>query len=151
MPSIPSVPLISARPSFSASTTGVMPAAASASAAGRSTPSTITDGPLAHHGQRAVRERSKITGAAETAVLVDDRGEPRVQQIGVRLHDDLADSGTAGRQGGEAQQHQGPDDLGLHLGPEPAACERIRLRCSWVRIAVGMCRVARAPKPVETP
>ena len=35
----------------------------------------ITDGSLAHHGQRAVRERSKITGAAETAVLVDDRGD----------------------------------------------------------------------------
>jgi hypothetical protein len=35
--------------------------------------------------------------------------------------------------------------------PELAACERIRLRCSWVREAAGMCREASAPKPVETP
>jgi len=36
-------------------------------------------------------------------------------------------------------------------GPEPAACERIRLRCSWARSSTGMCLVASAPKPVETP
>ncbi len=36
-------------------------------------------------------------------------------------------------------------------GPEPAACERTRLRWSWARSSVGMCRVASAPKPVETP
>ena len=35
--------------------------------------------------------------------------------------------------------------------PDPAACERIRLRCSWARSAVGICRVASAPKPVEMP
>jgi hypothetical protein len=36
-------------------------------------------------------------------------------------------------------------------GPDPAACERIRLRCSCARRASGMCVVASAPKPVETP
>ena len=36
-------------------------------------------------------------------------------------------------------------------GPLPAACERTSDRCSWARISVGMCRVARAPKPVEMP
>ena len=36
-------------------------------------------------------------------------------------------------------------------GPEPAACERTSERCSWARISVGMCRVARAPNPVEMP
>ena len=40
MPSMPSTPLVSARPSFSRSTTGVMPAAASASAAGSASPPT---------------------------------------------------------------------------------------------------------------
>ena len=35
--------------------------------------------------------------------------------------------------------------------PDPAACERIRLRCSWVRRSGGMCRVANAPNPVDTP
>ena len=36
-------------------------------------------------------------------------------------------------------------------GPMPAACERTMLRCSWARSSGLMCRVARAPKPVETP
>ncbi len=36
-------------------------------------------------------------------------------------------------------------------GPEPAACERTSERCSWARMSVGMCRVARAPNPVEMP
>ena len=36
-------------------------------------------------------------------------------------------------------------------GPDPAACERTSDRCSWARISVGMCRVARAPNPVEMP
>ncbi len=45
MPSIPSVPLISASPSFSRRVTGSIPAAASASAAGRSTPSASRTSP----------------------------------------------------------------------------------------------------------
>ena len=36
-------------------------------------------------------------------------------------------------------------------GPEPAACERTRLRCSCARRSTGMCWVASAPKPVEMP
>ena len=36
-------------------------------------------------------------------------------------------------------------------GPDPAACERTSDLCSCARISVGMCRVARAPKPVEMP
>ena len=40
---------------------------------------------------------------------------------------------------------------GCQTGPDPAACERISDFCSWARISVGMCRVARAPKPVEIP
>lgn len=39
MPSMPSVPLSSASPSFSRSSTGVMPCSASSSAAGRTVPS----------------------------------------------------------------------------------------------------------------
>ena len=34
---------------------------------------------------------------------------------------------------------------------DPAACERTRLRCNWARCSTGMCRVANAPKPVDTP
>ena len=36
-------------------------------------------------------------------------------------------------------------------GPEPAACERTSERWSWWRFSTGMCLVASAPKPVETP
>ena len=35
--------------------------------------------------------------------------------------------------------------------PEPAACERISPRCSASRFSTGMCSVASAPKPVDTP
>jgi hypothetical protein len=36
-------------------------------------------------------------------------------------------------------------------GPEPAAWLRTRLRCSATRRSLGMCRVASAPNPVDTP
>ena len=42
-------------------------------------------------------------------------------------------------------------DLALDLGPEPAACDRMSERWSCARRSTGMCRVARAPKPVDTP
>jgi hypothetical protein len=60
MPSMPSVPLISARPSFSASTIGVMPASASASRAGCSTPSAVrtSPSPMAASAQCASGARS---------------------------------------------------------------------------------------------
>jgi hypothetical protein len=45
IPSIPSVPLISARPSFSSSSTGSMPASCSAAAASRSSPAASRTGP----------------------------------------------------------------------------------------------------------
>ena len=74
MPSMPSVPLISARPSFSASTTGVdagAPRAPRPSAV--STPSRVADDALAHQRQRAVGQRGEVAGAAEAAVLVHHR------------------------------------------------------------------------------
>ena len=45
MPSMPSVPLMRARPSFSPSFSGVMPAAARASAAASSSPSVVRTSP----------------------------------------------------------------------------------------------------------
>ena len=38
-----------------------------------------------------------------------------------------------------------------YSGPDPAAWERTRLRCSWARWSAGMCLVASAPNPVDTP
>ena len=78
-------------------------------------PGRVPHGALAHQGERAVGERGQVAGAAETAVLVDDRGDARVQQLGVRLQRHLAHPGPAGRQCGDAEQHQCADDLPLHL------------------------------------
>ena len=83
MPSMPSVPLMRARPSFSASSTGVMPAAASASAAASQLAVRVAHVALAHQRQRAVRQRREVAGAAERAVLVDDRGDAGVEHRGV--------------------------------------------------------------------
>ena len=76
MPSMPSVPLISARPSLAASSTGARPAAASASAAGISVPVGVAHLALAHQRQRAVRQRRQVAGAAQRAVLAHDRRDP---------------------------------------------------------------------------
>ena len=108
MPSMPSVPLISASPSFSARVTGARPAAARASAAGRDAPVVVPDGALADQGQRAGRQRGEVAGAAEAAVLVHHRGEPGVQQGHVGQQGLGPDAGPAGGQGGDAQQHQAP-------------------------------------------
>ena len=90
MPSMPSVPLIRARPSFSASCTGAMPAAASASAGEHRRTGGVAHVALAHQRQRAVRQRGEVAGAAEGAVLADHRRDAGVEQRGVGLGDDRA-------------------------------------------------------------
>ena len=117
MPSMPSVPLISASPSFSASVTGAMPAAAQRLGRRAQHAVGVADHALAHQRQRAVGERSQITGAAEAAVLVHHRGDPGVEQVDVGLQRSAADAGAAGGQRRDPQQHQGPDHLPLDLRP----------------------------------
>ena len=114
MPSMPSVPLISARPSFSASTTGVRPASASASAAGPATPARIDDLPLADQRQRDRRQRREVAGAAERPVLRHDRGDAGAEHRGQRRGGLRPDPGAAAGQGGQPQQHQRADHLALH-------------------------------------
>ena len=80
MPSIPSVPLISASPSFSCSVIG-----STTSAASRRAPERVSHRPLPHQRQRAVGERREVAGAAERAVLVDDRRDAVVEQPRVGL------------------------------------------------------------------
>ncbi len=77
----------------------------------------IADHALAHQRQRAMGERSKITGAAEAAVLVHHRRDPGVDHGHVGLQGLLADAGAAGGQRRDAQQGQGADHLPLDLGP----------------------------------
>ena len=106
---------------------------------------------LPHQRQRAVRERREVAAAAERAVLVHDGRDLRVEhrRVGAgRLH---PHAGPARGEGGEPQQHQRADHLALDLGAGARRVERIRLRWSWMRFSGGMCSVASAPKPVETP
>ncbi len=116
MPSMPSVPLISARPSFSASTTGLRPAAGERFTGVAKIAVSIANLAFAHHRQRDVRQRSEVTRATEAAVFVHDRSQLRVQQAGVRLGRLDLDPGPPGRKRRQPQQRERPDHLGLDLG-----------------------------------
>ena len=62
-----------------------------------------------------------------------------------------AHAGAAGGEGGQAQQHERAHDLALDLG---AGAGRVRAHERALQLGAqvdGMCRVASAPKPVETP
>ena len=131
MPSIPSVPLISASPSFSCSVIG--------SARRRLVQFAVrvAHRTLADQRERAMGERREVPGAPERAVLVHDRREvadehPRVGGRRLRPH-----AGPAGGERGEAQEHQRADDLPLDLGAaagrvaaDQAALE-LRCACRW--------------------
>lgn len=70
---------------------------------------------LTHQRQRAVGERREVAGAAERAVLVDDRGDARVEDVGHRLRDLGPYTGVARADGLEPQEHQRADDLALDV------------------------------------
>ncbi len=114
---MPSVPLMRARPSFSCSSIGSMPAAASATDASTSSPRASRTVALAHRRERDVGKRGKVAGAAEAAVLADDRGQAGVQQGDVGLCDDRADPGAPGGERRQSQQHGGAHHLAFDLGP----------------------------------
>ncbi len=68
---------------------------------------------LAHERERTVGQRGEVAGAAEGAVLVDDRGDPGVEHVGHGLRHGGAHPGVAGGDGLEPEEHQGADDLAL--------------------------------------
>ena len=151
MPSMPSVPLMRASPSFSASWTGSIPLSRMAVAASvrvpsarRTGPSPMTASAQCESGARSPEQPSEpyscTTGvmpalsSAAYARAVSRRTPVRpVARVERR-------SSMRARTTSRSTS-----------GPVPAACERTSERWSWARSAVGMCRVARAPKPVETP
>ena len=151
MPSMPSVPLISARPSLATSWTGSRPAAARASAAGIRVPDASRTSP------------SPISASAQWdsgARSPEQPSEPYSRTTGVMpwLSRSASSWAVAGRTpvcpvvSVESRSSISPRTTSRSTsGPEPAACERTSERCSWARISVGMCRVASAPKPVEMP
>ena len=140
MPSMPSVPLMSARPSFSASATGAIPASASASAAGRARPSASRTGPspMTASAQCASGARSPEQPSDPYSWTIGR--DPGRQQRRVRLGRLAAHAGPPGRERRQAQEHQRAHDLALDLGP------RSRRRgcgsgCAAARCAAvgGMC------------
>ena len=151
MPSMPSVPLISARPSFSWSSSGSMPASASNSVTGRSTPvaSVASPSPIKTRAQWARGARSPLqpsdpysytTGVmpalSRAAMVWATRGRAPVRPDARVLRRNVMVARTTSRSTG---------------APVPAACDRMSERCNWVRSSAGICRCARAPKPVDTP
>jgi len=63
-----------------------------------------------------VGERGEVAGAAERAVLADHRRDAGGDHRGIGPGGLEPYAGPAGRQRGEPQQHERPDDLALDLG-----------------------------------
>ena len=103
--------------------------------------------PLAHPGESAVGEGREVAGAAQRAVLVHHRRDPRVQHRRVHLHRLLANPRAAGGQGGQPEQHQRPHHLALDLRPEPAACERTGCAAPWGLLLARDVRRGERPEP----
>ena len=71
---------------------------------------------FAHHGQGTVREGRQVAGAAEAAVLENDRCEAGIQQVGVGLGSRESHSGVTRAHRREPQQHQRAHHLDLDAG-----------------------------------
>ncbi len=151
MPSMPSVPLSSASPSFSRSSTGAMPCSARSSAAGRSSPSgpSASPSPISvsaqcESGARSPEQPSDpyscttgvIPALRIAAIVSTTRGRTPVRPDATVFSRRNIRARTTSRS---------------TRGPMPAACERTMLRWSCARRSGLMCRTASAPKPVETP
>ena len=101
---------------------------------------------LADQRQRAVRERREVAGAAERAVLVHHGRDARVEQAGHQLRHLRAYAGPAGRERGQAQQHQPTHDLALHLRTR-AGSVRAHQRALELRAHLGAgCASSPAPR-----
>ncbi len=151
MPSMPSVPLMRARPSLACSSTGDRPASFSATAAGRRTPSASVTSPSpisasaqCDSGARSPEQPSEpyswTTGvmpwvSIPAIVRAVSRRMPVCPVASVESRSSISARVTSRSTS----------------GPLPAACERTSERCSCSRISLGMWRVASAPNPVDIP
>ena len=151
MPSMPSVPLMRARPSFATSSTGTSPAAASASAAGisspdasRTSPSPISASAQCDRGARSPEQPSEPYSRTTGVMPCEIRS---ASSCAVSRRTPVCPVASVERRSSISARTTSRSTS----GPEPAACERTSERWSWARISAGMCRVASAPKPVLTP
>ena len=114
MPSMPSVPLMSASPSFSSSSTGASPADASASAADTSSAAASYDVALAHDGERAVRQAAPGRPSSRASRTRARTGVmPALSRSAYACAVDKPHAGAPARERGQAQQHERAHDLGL--------------------------------------
>ena len=115
-PRIPSVPLISASPSFARSVTGLRPAAASASGADRTAPLASRSSPSPMRASAASASGARSPLSAQRAVLVDHRREPGVEHGDQALRHFRASTRAAHGQAPGPQQHHGANHLTLDHG-----------------------------------
>jgi len=153
MPSMPSVPLISARPSFSARTTGSIPAAFSASPAGIG----MSTGPLTRTSPSPMAASAQCASGARSPEQPSDpysRTTGVIPALSILAYVCAVDRRTPVRPVASVDSRSSivaRTTSASTTGPEPAACERTRDRWSWARRSGGMCLVASAPNPVDTP
>ena len=83
-------------------------------------------------------QRGQVAGAAQRAVLVHDRGDAGVEQggVGLRRSPGGRRCGRWPASTGAAASARAPPRA-RPRAPEPAACERMRLRCRAVRSPAG--------------
>jgi hypothetical protein len=151
MPSMPSVPLMSASPSFASRRTGVIPARSRATPPGTLSPKRVSasPSPVSTSAQCASGARSPLQPSdpcsGTTGVMPAFSTAASVSATTGRMPV-RADASVFSRRNISARTTSRSTGW-----PAPAACERMRLSCSFARRSGLICRVARAPKPVEMP
>ena len=113
MPSMPSVPLMSASPSLARSTSGSRPASRERVRRRPPGAGAVVDLALPEQRERAVGERREVAAGAERAVLRDDRREVRGEQCEQRLGHGRPRARAPHGQRAGAQQHHRPHHLAL--------------------------------------
>ena len=117
---MPSVPLTSARPSFSGERDGFDPVCGEQvgdrAAAFGSVELAVGSRrlALAHQHERAVRKRREVARAAQRTELADHGGDAGVEHVHHRLQHHRTDTGAAGREGLGPQEHDAADHFALH-------------------------------------
>ena len=150
MPRMPSVPLVSASPSFSASSSGLRARAARAprrragAVADRTSPSPSSASAAWASGARSPLAPSEpcsgTTGTMPALSSVDDR-----------LGDDRAGPARAEREGPGPEEHHRPHDLVLDRGAHPGGVRPDQRDLQRGAPSGAIDVVASAPNPVEIP
>ena len=164
MPSMPSVPLMRARPSLALSSTGAEPGGGQRVGGRHQGAVGVAHLALAHQRQRAVRQRGQVAGAAQRAVLAHHRRDPRRQQRrpsarpsrgGCRCARSPASRGAAASARGPPRARPRARTRRRASGPASAAAARAsRPGCAgWpARRTPSRCRTpGRSPPPAPPP